>query len=151
MKMPYVVGAVLFLTSQFLCQVYAMELCEPQDYYNLADSTQCTMKDNKAGSKSDPRELMFEILKNYPYENKDRFIKLLQRKIELVGNYITRQQSQMQTEKVKANIREFEQTKQGLSEQLRMVKAATQDNWVNVRDQARKALEEAAKRLKEVE
>jgi hypothetical protein len=146
-----VVGAVLFLASQFLCQVYAIELCEPQDYYNLADYTKCKIKYNKAGNKSDYRELMFETLKNYPYENKDKFIKLLQRKIELVDNYITQQQGQRQTEKVKANVSVFEQTKQGLSEQLVMVNTATQDNWVIVRDQARKALEESARRLHEVE
>ncbi len=151
MKILYVVGAVLFLTSQFLCQVYAIELCEPQDYYNLADSTKCKIKYNEEGNKSDSRELMFGILKNYPYENKDRFIKLLQRKVELVDTYITQQKSQTQTEKVKANISKLEQTKQGLSEQLGMVNAATQDNWVSVRDQASKALEESARRLQEVE
>jgi hypothetical protein len=151
MKILYVVGAVLFLASQFLCQVYAIELCEPRDYYNLTDSTKCEIKYNKAGNKSDPREIMFEILKNYPYEKKDRFIKLLQRKIELVDNYMTQQQGQRQTEKVKANIRKLEQSKQGLTEQLGMVNAATQDNWVSVRDQARKVLEESARRLHEVE
>ncbi len=151
MKMIYAASAVLFLAAQFLCRVYAIELCEPQDYYNLADSTKCKIEDNKDGKKNDTQELMFEILKNYPYENKDRFIKLLQRKIELVDNYITQQQGKKQTEGVKANISKFEQTKQGLSEQLVMVNAATQDNWVSVRDQARKVLEEAAKSLREVE
>jgi len=151
MKMLSVAGVVLCLASQFLCPVYAIELCEPQDYYNLADSSKCKLKDNQAGSKNDSRELMFKTLKNYPYENKDKFIKLLQRKIELVNNYLTQQQGQSQTEKAKTNIRKLEQTKQGLSEQLEMVNAATQKNWVSVRDQARKALEEAAKRLHEVE
>jgi len=151
MKIPYVLVAVLFLASQFLCQAYAIELCETQDYYNLMDSTKCEIKDNKAGNKSDSRELMFEILKNYPYEQKDRFVKLLQRKIELVDNYITQQQGQGQTGKVKATIGKLEKTKQGLSKQLGMVNAATQDNWVSVRDQARKTLEEAARRLQEVE
>jgi hypothetical protein len=151
MKILCVAGAVLFLASQFLCQVYAIELCEPRDYYNLMDSTKCKIKDNKAGDKNNSHELMFEILKNYPYEKKDRFIKVLQRKVELVDTYITQQKSQTQTEKVTANISKFEQTKQGLSEQLGMVNAATQDNWVSVRDQARKSLEEAAQRLREVE
>jgi membrane-associated HD superfamily phosphohydrolase len=151
MKMLCVVGAVLFLASQFLCQVYAIELCEPRDYYNLADSTKCKTEYNKAGNKNESRELMFEILKTYPYEKKDRFIKVLQRKIELVDNYITQQQGQGQTEKAMANISKLEQTKQGLSEQLGMVNTATQDNWVSVRDQARKVLEEAAQRLREVE
>jgi hypothetical protein len=151
MKIPSVAGAALFLASQFLCQAYAIELCEPQDYYNLADSTKCKIKYNKAGNKSDYRELMFEILKNYPYENKDKFIKLLQRKIELVDNYMTQQQGQRQTEKVKANISKLEQTKHDLLRQEGMVNASTRDNWVSVRDQARKALEEAAQRLREVE
>lgn len=151
MKIRYVIGAALFFTSQFLCQAYAIELCEPRDYYNLAHSSKCKIKNNKAGSKSDSRELVFEILKSYPYEQKDSFVKLLQRKIELVDNYTTQQQGQKQTEKVKANISKLEQTKQGLAEQLVMVKAATQDNWVSVRDQARKALEEAARRMREVE
>jgi hypothetical protein len=151
MKILYVAGAVLFLASQFLCQVYAIELCEPQDYYSLADSSKCSIKENKAGNKSDPRELMFEIMKNYPFENKDAFVKLFQRKIKLVDNYITQQQGQKQTGRVKANISKLEQTKQDLSEQLVMVNAATRDNWVSVRDQARKALEEAARRLHEVE
>jgi len=151
MKMPYAVGAVLFLASQFLCQVYAIELCEPRDYYNLADSTKCKIKDNKAGNKNDPHQLVFEMLKNYPYEQKDRFVKLLQRKIELVDKYITQQQGQRQTEKVKANISKLEQVKQGLSGQLGTVNAATRDNWVSARDQARKALEESAIKLHEVE
>ena len=152
MKILYVVGAALFLTSQFFCLAYAIELCEPQDYYSLADATKCKMKyNNKVRDKSDSRELMFEILKNYPYEKKGNFIKLLQRKIELVDNYITQQKGQRQTERVKANISKLEQTKQGLSEQFGMVNAANQDNWVSVRDQARKTLEEAARRLQEVE
>lgn len=151
MKMLFVVGAVLFLVSQFLCQVHAIELCEPQDYYNLMNSTECKIEYHKAGHKSDPQDAMFEIIKNYPYERKDRFIKLLQRKIELVDNYIKQQQGQRQTEKVKANISKLEQAKQGLSNQLGMVNAATRDNWVSVRGQARKAIEESARRLREVE
>jgi hypothetical protein len=151
MKRLIVISAGLFLASQFLSQAYAIELCEPQDYYNLADSSKCTINDNKAGNQSDPRELMFETLKNYPYENKDRFIKLLQKKIELVDNYLKQQQGQNQTEKSRANISKLEQTKQGLSEQLGRLNAATQDNWVSTRDQARKVLKEATKRLREVE
>lgn len=68
---------------------------------------------------------MFGILKNYPYENKDKFMKLLQRKIGLVDNYITQQQGQGQTEKIKANISKLEQTKQSLTKQVGMVNAAT--------------------------
>ncbi len=151
MKTLYVVSAALFLATPFLCPVYAIELCEPRDYYNLADSSKCEIQYNKADNKSDSRELMFQILKNYPYEGKDRFVQLLQRKIDLVDNYIKQQQGQPQTEKVKANVGKLEQTKQGLSGQLGMVHAATRDNWVSVRDQARKALEEAAQRLREVE
>jgi hypothetical protein len=151
MKILYLTGAVLFWASQFLSQVHAIELCEPQDYYNLVDSTKCKIEQDKEGNKSDSRKLMFEILKNYPYENKDKFIKLLQRKIELVDNYITQQQGPKQTGRVKADISKLEQTKQDLSEQLTMVNAATQDNWAGVRDRARKALEEAERRLQEVE
>jgi hypothetical protein len=144
-------GAALCLASQFLCQAYAIELCESQDYYNLADSASCKIENNKAGDKNDPRESMFEILKNYPYEKKDKFIKLLERKIELVDNYITQQRGQKQTKKSKANISMVEQTKRGLYEQVGMVNAATQDNWVSIRDRARNVLEEAASRLQEVE
>jgi len=151
MKILYVIGAAIFLTSQFLGQVYAMELCDSQDYYNLANASKCSIKEENAGGKNDPHELVFEILKNYPYEQKDSFVKVLQRKIELVDSNITQQNSQRQTEKVKANIHKLEQTKQDLSEQLVMVNSATQKNWVSVRDQARKALKEAAKRLREVE
>jgi hypothetical protein len=151
MKMLCMVSAVLFLATQFLCKVYAVDICEPQDYYNLADSGKCKIRPNNAGNKSDPHELMFEILKNYPYEQKDKFVKLLQRKIELVNTYKTQQQARMQTEKVKTDISKLEQTKQDLSEQLGMVNAATKDNWVSVRDKARNALEEASKRLSEVE
>jgi hypothetical protein len=150
MKMLCVAGAVLFLALQFSCKVYAIELCESRDYYNLADSTKCKIGDNPAGDKSDSRELMFEILKNYPYENKDKFIELLQRKIELVGNYIMQQQAQKQTRKVKANTSKLEQTKQDLFGQLGMINSATQDNWVSVRDQARKVLKEASRRLQNV-
>ena len=151
MKEFYVLGAVLFLAVQFLCQAYAIELCEPQDYYNLADSSKCQIKYNKEGDKSDSRELVFEILKTYPYEEKGKFVKLLQRKIELVDNYVTQQQNQGKTEKVKNNISKLEQTKQDLSKQLVTVNAATQDNWVSVRDRARKSLEEAESRLHEID
>ena len=151
MKILYAVGAVLFLASQSLCQAYAVELCEPQDYYNLADSSKCKIKNNKTDNKSDSQELVLGILKTYSYEEKDKFVKLLQRKIELVDNSLTQQQGQRQTVKVKDNISKLGQTKQNLSEQLGMVNAATQNNWVSVRDQARKVLEEAAKRLHEVE
>lgn len=149
MKILYAVAAVL-LASQFLCQAYAIELCESQDYYNLAGSSKCTIKGSQAANQSDSRELMFGILKNYPYENKDKFVKLLQRKIELVNSYLGQQQAQGQTAKVKTNIINLEQTKQSLSEQLVKVDAATADNWVSVRDQARKALDEAAKKLREI-
>lgn len=150
MKILFVAVTVLFLGLKFLCPVYAIELCEPQDYYNLADSSKCKIKTNEAGSKNDSQDLMFGILKNYPYENRDRFIKLLQRKIELIDTYITQQHDQGQTEKIKANIIMLEKTKQGLVDQLELVNAATQDNWVSVRDQARKALEEAARKLQKI-
>jgi membrane-associated HD superfamily phosphohydrolase len=151
MKRLYAMGIVLSLAAQFLCQAHAIELCEPQDYYNLVGSSKCKIKYNKKGDRSDSRELVFEILKTYPYEEKGKFVKLLQRKIELVDNYITQQQNQRKTEKVKNNISKLEQTKQALSAQLVTVNAATQDNWVSLRDQARKALEEAESRLQEVE
>ncbi len=151
MKRLYVTGTVLFLASQFLCQAHAIELCESQDYYNLADSSKCAIKDNKADNKNDSKELMFETLKNYPYENKDRFVKLLQRKVELVDSYITQQKGQRQTEQSKAKISKLKQVKQGLSEELKIVNAATQENWVSVRDQARKELKEAESKLYEIE
>ena len=145
------VGVVLFLASQFLCPVYAMDLCESEDYYNLADSSKCKIKYNETGDKSDSQVLMFEVLKTYPYENKDKVIKLLQKKIERVDNYIKQQKDQKQTEKIKGNISKLEQAKQNLSEQLGLVSVATQDNWVSVRDQASKTLKEATKELQEVE
>ena len=141
----------MLLTFQFLYQAYAVEICEPQDVYNLMDTKECLIEYKKAGHTSDPQDAMFDIMKNYPYEKKDRLVNLLQRKIELVDNYITQQNSQGQTKKVQANISKFEQTKRDLSEQLVMVNAATQNNWVSVRDRARKALEESARRLREVE
>ena len=152
MKIASMFGAVLFLVLQFLCQAYAIELCEPQDYYNLSDSAnKCKIEDNKKDNESGPHEIMFEILKSYPYENKDRFIKLLQRKIELVDNYIKQQQGKKRTGKIKANISKLEQAKQDLSEQLIMVNDANQDNWIGVRDQARRTLKETTRRLHEVE
>ena len=151
MKILLVSAVVLFLTSRFLCQVYAIELCESQDYYNLADSSKCTLKNNHAVSKSNSQESMFEILKNYPYENKDKFIKLLQRKIELVDNSLAQQKIKILTDRSKTNISKLEQVKQGLSEELKIVNAATQENWVSVRDQARKELKEAESKLYEIE
>lgn len=148
MKILSVVGTVLLLAVQFLTQAHAMELCEPQDYYNLANSAKCPIQYNKSGNKGDHREAMFEIMKNYPFENKDSFVKLLQRKIELVDNYKTQQQSQRQTEKVMVNIGKLGHAKQVLFGQLAMVNAATQDNWVSVRDQARKALQETSRSLR---
>jgi len=146
-----VLSVVLFLASQFLYQARAMDLCESEDYYNLADSSKCKIKYNEGASKSDSQELMFEVLKTYPYENKDRVVKLLQKKITRVEDYIIEQKSQKQTEKVKVNISKLEQARQGLSEQLGVVTAATVDNWVSVRDQASKVLREATKELQEVE
>lgn len=151
MKALSVAGTALFLAFQFLCQAHAVELCEPRDYYDLANEIKCSIKYNEAGNKGDPQSAMFEIMKNYPFEKKGAFAKLLQRKIELIDNYKTQQQGQRQTEKVKANISMLEHTTQGLSEQLGMVNAARMANWVSVRDHARKTLEEAAKSLREVE
>jgi hypothetical protein len=94
---------------------------------------------------------MFEIMKKYPFENKDAFAKLLQRKIELVDNFKTQQQGQRRTEKVVAAISKLERAKQVLIVQLELVNTATRDNWVSVRDQARKALEGTARSLREVE
>jgi membrane-associated HD superfamily phosphohydrolase len=108
-------------------------------------------KKKKTPTKRDSQELMFEVLKNYPYENKDSVIKLLQKKIERVGNYIIQQQDQKQTEKTEVNISKLVQAKQDLSVQLELVSAATVDNWVIVRDQATKKLREATIRLQEVE
>ncbi len=141
-------GAVLFLASQFSCQVYAIELCEPQDYYNLATASKCPVQYNKEAG---PKDAMFEIMKNYPFENKDAFAKLLQRKIELIDNYKTQQQGQKQTKEVMAALSNLEYAKQVLLSQLEMVNTATQDNWASVRAGARKSLEEAAQRLLEVE
>jgi hypothetical protein len=151
MKILFAAGTVIFFASQFLCKVYAIELCEPQDYYNLADSTECKIKSSEAGEKSDSREPMFEILKNYPYEKKDKFIKLLQKKVELVEDYLIQQQGKRHAERIKANISTLERTKRDLSEQLEKVSAATQNKWIKVRDRARKALEEATNRLREVD
>jgi len=151
MKMSYVAGAVLFSVSLFLCQVYAVEICEPQDYYNLLDPKECRLEYEKAGHKIDPRDAMFEIMKNYPFEKKDRFINLLQRKVELVDTYIIQQKSLIQTEKVRANISKLERTKQDLLGQEGLVNASTPDTWVVIRDQARKLLDESAQRLREVE
>jgi hypothetical protein len=151
MKRIYVVGVVLFLALQFLSQVYAIDLCETDDYYNLADSSKCKIKYNETSGKSDSRELMFEVLKNYPYENKETVVKLLEKKIKRVDNYLIEQRAQKQTEKTEVNISKLEQSKQELSEQLVRVTAATADSWVSVRDQATKTLREATKRLQEVE
>lgn len=151
MKIFFVAAAVFFLASKFLCQVYAIELCEPQDYYNLAGSSKCKIKDNKAVNKSDSQELMFEVLKNYPYENKDMFVKLLEKKIKRVDDYLIERQGQKQTEKIKVNISKLEQAKQDLSGQLGKVNFATADNWVSVRDQASKVLKAATQSLHEVE
>lgn len=151
MKILFVAGAVLFVASQCICRAYAIELCEPQDYYNLVGSTKCTLGDNKAAGTSDSRELMFGILKNYPFENKDKFIQLLQRKTELVDTYIAQHQSKGETDNVKVNVSMLEQAKRNLSEQLTKVRAATPDNWVSVRDEARAILEDTAQRLRDVE
>lgn len=144
-------GAVLLLASQFLCQAYAIELCEPQDYYNLANASKCPIQNNKTGSKGGFKDAMFDIMKNYPFENKDAFVKLLQRKIELIDNYKAQQQDQRQTEKVAAALSKLEHAKQVLLGQLEMVNTATRDNWVSVRSRARKAIEETAKSLREVD
>jgi hypothetical protein len=151
MKIFFVGGAVLLLAFQFLCQAYAIELCEEQDYYNLARPIRCLIPYNEAVKKGDPREAMFEIMKNYPFEKKDEFVKLLQRKIGVIDDHITRRQSQVQTEKVTVVLSKLENAKQLLRRQLEMVNNATQDTWVSVRDQARIALEETARSLRDVE
>lgn len=151
MKTFPVVSVVFILALQFFSQAQAIELCETEDYYNLADSSKCKIKYNEKGDKNDSRELMFEVLKTYPYENKEMLIKLLQKKITRVEDYIIEQKSQKQTEKVKINISKLEQTKLGLSGELEMVSAATSGNWGKVRGQASKTLKEATIRLREVE
>lgn len=151
MKKLYVIGTVLFLAAQFLSRAYAIDLCETEDYYNLADSSKCKIKYNETNAKSDSRELMFEVLKNYPYENKEMVVKLLEKKIKRVDNYIIEQKSQKQTEKTKVNISKLEQAKRELAEQLVMVSAANADNWISIRDQATNALRKATKSLQEVE
>lgn len=151
MKTFFVLGSVLLLASQFLCQARAIELCEPQDYYNLVNASKCSVQYKKAENKSDPRNSMFEIMKNYPFESKDAFVKLLQRKIEVVDNYKKQHQTQGKTEKSTAALRKLDNAKQVLADKLEMVKKANQDNWVNARDQASKALEETTKSLREIE
>lgn len=151
MKKFFVTGAVLLFASQSLCQAYAVELCEPQDYYNLVNASKCSVQYKKTESKSDPRNSMFEIMKNYPFESKDALAKLLQRKIELIDNYKKQHQSQDQTEKSIVALKRLDNAKQVLTGQLGMVKKANKDNWVSVRDQASKALGEAAKSLREIE
>lgn len=151
MKTLCLAGAALLLVSQFLCNAQAMDLCESEDYYNLADSSKCKIKYNEGAGESDSRELMFEVLKNYPYEYKDNVIKLLQRKIERVDNYIIEQHRQKQTEKVQFNIGKLEQAREKLFEQLGLVKTATADNWAGVRDRATKELKAATIELQEVE
>ena len=150
MKIIYALGAVLFLASQSAGQVLALELCEPQDYYNLMDSSKCKIKYNKVGDKKGTRDIMFEILKNYPFEEKGKFVKLLQRKIELVNSYIKQQEGEEQGEKTKVNISRLVLIKQDLSGQLVSVNAATPENWNSVRDQARKVLEAAESKLQEI-
>ena len=150
MKIIYALGAVLFLASQSAGQVLALELCESQDYYNLMDSSKCKIKYNKVGDKKGTRDIMFEILKNYPYAEKSKFVKLLQRKIELVNGYIKQQEGESQREKAKSNISKLMTIKQDLSGQVVLVNAATQENWNSVRDQARKVLERAESKLQEI-
>ena len=81
----------------------------------------------------------------------DKFVKLLQNKIQLLDNYLTPPQVQKGTEKSNVNIAIIKLAKENLSQQLVLVDGATQDNWESVRDQAKKALEAAAERLHEVE
>lgn len=147
----YALAVIAFLAPQFACPVYPIELCEPQDYYNLAGSTKCTLEDKKAGDSSDSRQLMFEILKNYPYENKDKFIQVLQRKIELVDDYLARHKGAAQTDQTKVNVSMLEQARRSLEEQLKLVGAATPDTWVSVRDEARAVLADTAQRLRDVQ
>lgn len=151
MKILSAIVMVLFSMPLFLSQVQAVELCETQDFYNLANSSSCKVKYNKVNSKKDPRESMFEILKNYPYENKDMFVKLLQNKVRRVDSYIIEQRSRKQSRGVKANISKLEQAKQSLNEQLALVNSATVDNWESRRDQASKVLKETTKNLQGIE
>ena len=145
------VGAGLLLLVQFLCQAYAVELCEPQDYYNLANATKCSIQYNKTGNNGKTQDAMFEIMKNYPFEDKAAFAKLLQRKIELVDSYKMQQQGQRRTEKIVAAISKLEHAKQVLTGQLEKINSATRYNWTSVRSQARNSLEETARSLREVE
>jgi lysyl-tRNA synthetase class I len=150
MKIFSAIGIFLFLIPLFLCQVQAVELCETQDFYNLANSSSCKVKYNQVKSENDPRESMFEILKNYPYENKGMFEKLLKNKIIRVQNYIVEQKNQKPSLEVKANINNLEQAEQSLNQQLEKVNSATVDNWENARNQASKVLKEVTKNLQEI-
>lgn len=150
MKTFFAVGIALF-ASQCACVANAMELCDSQDYYHLANATQCSIDYRKAGHKDDPQTSMFEIMKNYPFEQKDAFVKVLQRKVELIDSVSTQRQGQTQTEKVTADLSKLAQAKHALLGHIEAVKVARQDNWVSVRDQARTALEETARSLRNVE
>jgi hypothetical protein len=151
MKIFSVIAIVLFSMLLFLCHAQAVELCETQDFYNLANSSSCKVKYNKVSSKNDSRESMFQILKNYPYENKDMFEKLLENKIIRIESYITEQKSRKQSLGVNANISKLEKAKQSLSQQLALVNSATVDNWESRRDQASKVLKETTKDLQGIE
>jgi len=151
MKIIIVAAAVVLSAFQFGSRAYALELCDSQDYYNLEHAAQCSIQYKSAGAKGSPQDTMFEIMKNYPYDQKEAFVKLLQRKVDLVDTYTAQRKGLARTGKTADAVSRLERAKQVLLGQVTLVNGATRENWVSVRDQARKALEDTTKDLRDIE
>lgn len=131
----------LFIMT-FLSQAYGIEPCEQQNLYNLFQPPYCRLQYMKGGERiADTKEIMFEITKAYPYEKKDEFAKLLERRITLLDSSVTQLRAVKQTAIIKREIVEREKAEFILAEQLRRVNAANKENWEKARDDARGAIE----------
>lgn len=127
--MNKVISMFIILIIGFFVTAFAAEICEERDLYNLSEPG-CTLDYLKGKyNKTEVKDIMFEIMKTYPYENKEKFEKVLERKIEVVDSLDLRPEKK-------------EDARKKLVYHLGRVRAATKDNWENVRDAARRALED---------
>ncbi len=119
---------ILLLAAGFL-PAYAQErqICEESDLYDLTKGCPLGQLRSRYG-KDEVRDIMFEVLKDYPYDQKDRFAALLERKIDLLKQGAGGPESW----KAKAGER--------LAYHLERVRSASAGNWDQTRDAARKEL-----------
>jgi|GEM_PF-1082377 len=152
MRNLFVCAALFIAITALFLPAYALQLCEEQDLYGLSDPY-CVLEYKKKTKqeKVEASDVMFDIMKTYPYEKKGKFVKFLQKKVEMLDSSISQLQKQESTFALRAKINDEKRARRILATQRDRVEKATEEEWEQVRDQARKALQEADKILSSAE